>query len=80
MTKALLTVNDVKAFILEAITLQKVDRVLSRKELIEELHLNQYSYDKYIEMGMPWQGKSTRKKHVLSKVKTWMVANGISIQ
>jgi len=79
MIKALLTVNDVKAFIMEAITLQKADRILTRKELIKELNLNQHSYEKYIQMGMPWTGKATRKKHVLSHVKTWFIANGIEL-
>lgn len=80
MTNALLTVNDVKSFIMEAITLQKADRVLTRIELMKELNINVPKYNKFIEMGMPWVGKKTRKKHVLSHVKTWFLANGINIQ
>lgn len=72
MNQALLTVEDVKKFIIEGM---KRDRSLTRKELAEELNISLQYLDKCVKRGMPWFGKVTRKKFILSDVKKWFIDN-----
>lgn len=74
--KALLTVQDVKNFILEAM---KRDQIYSRIQLASILNITTYKLDRYIEQGLPWFGKRTRKQFVLSDVKKWFIDNNIDI-
>ena len=72
MKQALLTVEDVKTFIIDAL---KRDQIFTRKELAEHLNITLYSLDKYIQEGLPWFGKRTRKQFVLSDVQKWLIKN-----
>lgn len=77
MKKALLTVQDVKNFIFEAILEKTQDRVLTRNELKKHFNITEWNVDCYLEKGLPWFGKPHRKKFNLNEVKKWFVANNI---
>lgn len=74
MNSALLTIQDVKNFILEAM---QRDQILTRKELMAYFNWNQYNYEENIAKGMPWFGKRTRKQFVLTDVKKWLIDNNM---
>lgn len=75
MKPALLTVEDVKMFIIEAM---KRDKTFTRIELASYLNITLYTLDKYIKEGLPWFGKRTRKQFVLSDVQKWLIKNNYS--
>lgn len=79
MTKALLTVEDVKNFILEAVTLNNDIKYLTRKQLAEYLNVPPYFITKYIKLGMPWIGIKTRKHFRINTVLQWLRENNIDI-
>lgn len=80
MTKALLTVQDVKNFIYDAICQNRQDCILSRIEVKRTFGISEFYMDKYIEMGLPWFGKINRKKFYFNQVKKWFVENGIEFE
>lgn len=79
INKALLTVEDVKNFIMEAISLNNEIRYLSRKQLAEYLDVPPYYITKFIKMGMPWIGTKTRKNFKVADVTKWLRENNIDI-
>jgi len=73
MIKALLTKEDVRLFIIEAM---KRDRILTRLELMAYFNMSPYLLKQYLKKGLPWFGKKTRKQFILSDVEKWLVNNG----
>lgn len=69
MNTALLTKQDVKNFIIDAMMR---DKVLNRIELMAYFGWNNYMVNRNIDRGMPWFGRPTRKKFVLTDVKKWL--------
>lgn len=76
--KALLTVEDVKSFIHECMVKTDIDENLTRKQVMNKYGFTQPTYEHYIEMGMPWFGKSTRKKFRQHEIEAWFIKNGLS--
>lgn len=74
MTNALLTIQDVKNFIIDAMMR---DQIMTRKELMAYFDWNQPHYKEHLKKGMPWFGKRTRKQFVLSDVKKWLIENNL---
>lgn len=74
MKKALLTKEDVKSFIIEALNYEKV---FSRSELLKYLHINNETLLKYLDLGLPWFGSVHRRKFKLTDVKKWLISNEI---
>lgn len=74
---ALLTVQDVKNFIFEAIVPATKGDTLSKNETQEYFGLFHVQLKKYIDMGLPWIGKYTRKRFRVDECKKWFIANNI---
>lgn len=82
MTKqALLTVEDVKNFIFQAIMEQGTpDGILTRTQMKNYFGISEYNLDTYLEMGLPWFGKQHRKMFNIYAVKKWFVKNNIPFE
>ena len=71
-TRALLTVDDVRKFIMDAL---KRDKVINAIQLREYFNITKPTLIRYIKEGLPWFGKPTRKQFVVSDVKKWLIDN-----
>lgn len=80
MTKALLTVQDVKNFIYDAILERTKDGILNRKQMRAYFGISEFQLDKYLEMGLPWFGKVHRKHFKIHDVKQWFNSMDISFE
>lgn len=69
---ALLTVNDVKNFIFEAM-LEMPTEYLNQKQLARRLNLSRHILEKCLDMGMPYELKGKRKLYRLNVVRKWLV-------
>ena len=69
MIKALLTVEDVKSFIIEAI--YSDTQIVDRKYL-NDRGISNYYINKYINSGMPYMGKRKNAKFDYIKIKKWL--------
>lgn len=76
-TQALLTVEDVRKFIMDAL---KRDKVINAIQLREYFGITKPTLIKYIKEGLPWFGKPTRKQFVISDVKKWFIDNKIKLR
>lgn len=76
MKKALLTVNEVKWFITEALTvIEDSKQTISKKELVQILGLTERCYRTYLKAGMPYTGKRSKKQFNITMVKAWIKAH-----
>ena len=69
MIKALLTIEDVRSFIIEAIYFDT--KIVDRKYLNAK-GISNYYINKYINSGMPYIGKRKRPKFDYNKIKKWL--------
>ena len=73
--KALLTKEDVRQFIFDAICEYGRNQILNRADFCKYFNITFYQLDKYLEMGLPWIGKPTRKKFNVNECRKWLDAN-----
>lgn len=76
MTKALITKEDIKQFIFDALYQYGQNKVLNRIEMCKYFNITFYQLDKFLEQGLPWIGKPTRKKFDINECMKWFEANG----
>ncbi len=74
---ALLTVQDVKSFIFEAINAAEPRKTLTQEEFMDYFNVTRPTIARYLEKGMPWTGSQYRKKFVVRQVKKWFFENDI---
>ena len=77
MTKALLTVKDVKAFIHECMVENILDETLTRLQVLKKYNLSEPTYNKYLKKGMPWYGKPRRKRFRQKDIESWFIQNDL---
>ena len=75
MNKALITKNEIRQFIFDAINEHGRNQVLNRSEMREYFNITEYELDKYLDKGLPWIGKPTRKKFNVNECRKWIDAN-----
>lgn len=75
LNKAVITKDEIKAFISELIYAYMQDKVVTRKELSKILNVSLKTLDTYIKKGMPWFGKNTRKMFNIVDCRKWIDAN-----
>ena len=71
MRKALLTKKDIKNFIFDAIYEYCGNQLLCRKDFCEYFNITFPKLNKYLELGLPWIGKPTRKKFNVNECRKW---------
>lgn len=75
MRKALITKQDIRQFIFDAIYEHGNNQVLDRKEFCDYFNISFYQLNQYLEKGLPWIGKPTRKKFDVNQCRKWLDAN-----
>lgn len=75
MTKALLTKEDIRQFIFDAIAQFGTNKIVNRAEMREYFNITEYQLDKYLEQGLPWIGSPGRKKFNVNECRKWLDAN-----
>lgn len=75
MINALLTKEDIRKFIFDAIYQFGNNMILNRSEMRDYFNITEYQLDKYLDMGLPWCGKETRKHFNVNDCKRWFDAN-----
>lgn len=82
MTKPLLSVEDLKLFIVTSIdeALRTIEPdIVGSKELMRRTGLNQYKFKKYLSLGMPHKMVKGDRKFNINKVLTWLKENQYEI-
>ena len=77
---ALLTAKDIKNFIYNAILQRRDDCIFNRTQMKQFFNISDYQLEVYMEMGLPWFGKSTRKKFYKNECKKWFFDKGIEVK
>jgi len=72
MNKALITKNEIREFIFDAINEHGRNQVLSRIDFLKYFNLTEYELNKYLDKGLPWIGKPTRKKFNVNECRKWL--------
>lgn len=75
MKRAIITKEDIRQFIYDAICDFGNNKVVNRDGFCEMFNCSYYQLNKYLAMGMPWTGKPTRKKFDVNKCRKWFDAN-----
>ena len=75
MIKALITKNEIRQFIFDAINEYGRNQVVNRAEIRNILNISEYELDQYLDKGLPWIGKPTRKKFNVNECRKWLDAN-----
>lgn len=75
MINALLTKQDIRNFIFDAILQYGENKILNRKQFCAYFDISFYELKQYLEKGLPWIGKSTRKKFNVNECRKWLDAN-----
>lgn len=75
MIKALITKNEIRQFIFDAINEHGRNQVVNRAEIRNILNISEYELDQYLDKGLPWIGKPTRKKFNVNECRKWLDAN-----
>jgi hypothetical protein len=75
MMKALITKNEIRQFIFDAINEHGRNQVVNRAEIRNILNISEYELDQYLDKGLPWIGKPTRKKFNVNECRKWLDAN-----
>lgn len=75
MNKALITKSEIRQFIFDAINEYGRNQVLSRIDFLKYFNLTEYELNKYLDKGLPWIGKPTRKKFNVNECRKWLDAN-----
>lgn len=75
MINALLTKEDIRKFIFEAMCEHGNNEVLTRIQFKQRFNLTEYQLLNYLEQGLPWIGKPTRKKFDVNQCKRWFDEN-----
>jgi hypothetical protein len=70
--QALLTKEDIRKFIFDAISEYGTNQILNRADFCNYFHISFYQLDKYLDMGLPWIGKPTRKKFNVNECRKWL--------
>lgn len=73
MNKGLLTVQDVKNFIFEAISINGSTHVVTCRQLLKIFKIDHRRLQTYLKEGMPFILKGTRKYYNLLDIKRWLV-------
>lgn len=79
-TQALLTPEDVKQYIYECLKPIKSDSVLNRGQAIKYFGMDHRKFDKYVKLGLPFEGKSSKRKFNIIQCKKWFKDNNISFE
>lgn len=72
MIKALITKDEIRQFIFDAICEHGRNQVVSRAEIRDILEISDYQLKSYMEKGLPWIGKPTRKRFNVNECRKWM--------
>ena len=75
MKRALITKQDIKEFIFDAICELRETQIVNRAEICKALNITEYQLKLYLQQGMPWIGKHTRKKFNINECRKWINAN-----
>ncbi len=75
MEKALITKEDIKQFIFDAIYKYGNNQVLDRKSFCAYFNITFYELNNYLKQGLPWIGKPTRKHFDVNQCRKWFNAN-----
>lgn len=75
MIDALLTKEDIRKFIFDAICKYGNNKLLDCLGMMEYFKINRQQLNKYIQQGLPWVGKETRKHFNLNECKRWFDAH-----
>jgi hypothetical protein len=75
MMKALITKNEIRQFIFDAINEHGRNQVVNRAEIRNILNISEYELDQYLDKGLPWIGRPTRKKFNVNECRKWLDAN-----
>jgi hypothetical protein len=75
MKKALLTKEDIRQFIFDAICEYGTNQILNRADFCDYFNISIYQLNKYLDMGLPWTGKPTRKKFNVNQCRKWLDAH-----
>lgn len=75
LPNALLTKEDIRAFIFDAIAQYGTNKIVNRAGVKEYFNISEYQLDKYIAMGFPWIGTPGRKKFNVNECRKWLNAN-----
>lgn len=75
MIKALITKNEIRQFIFDAINEYGRNQVVNRAEIRNILNISEYELDQYLDKGLPWIGRPTRKKFNVNECRKWLDAN-----
>lgn len=75
MKRALITKQDIKEFIFDAICELRETQIVNRAGICKALNITEYQLKLYLQQGMPWIGKHTRKKFNINECRKWINAN-----
>jgi len=75
MTNALLTKEDIRKFIFDAILQYGENKILNRKDFCNYFNISFYELNQFLDKGLPWIGSPTRKRFNVNECRKWFNAN-----